>query len=295
MLALGCSWIQFTRTVAWPLIVLLLLAYLAATRGGWLADVVRKVRRFSAGSVSFEFELTNEGAKEAKAEFEESFDKYRKLLRGVFEAAASRHQLWEGLRGLVQDEVMPLIRSTMGRDGDAVEDGANPTPLTVEDLKLRATLHVQDILFRDALYQLLDYCPRGRDGGRGRVFSIRFGVVGLAWRLERSVARTVPGGAPREYLIEHMAFTKDEPALAGFSRRSFAAILLRAPEDQRQIGILYLDSTTENAFGEGESQETFVQKLELVANSSPLAKRLEKVVTEASNVGPSMDFYDSYS
>ena len=48
----------------------------------------------------------------------------------------------------------------------------------------RATVHIPDVLFSDTLYQLLDYWPKGKGGGRR--FSARFGILGLAWRLEES-------------------------------------------------------------------------------------------------------------
>jgi hypothetical protein len=52
------------------------------------------------------------------------------------------------------------------------------------------TVHVDDIVFARFLYQLVDYYQKsGGPGGSGRRFSQRYGIIGQAWRLRKSVGR----------------------------------------------------------------------------------------------------------
>jgi hypothetical protein len=49
---------------------------------------------------------------------------------------------------------------------------------------LRATIHINDVIFPDYLYQLVDYYPG--DGGAHRRFSQRYGIIGRSWRSKTS-------------------------------------------------------------------------------------------------------------
>jgi hypothetical protein len=49
---------------------------------------------------------------------------------------------------------------------------------------LRGTIHVNDVIFPDYLYQLVDYYPAG--GGAHRRFSQRYGIIGRSWRSKTS-------------------------------------------------------------------------------------------------------------
>ena len=57
----------------------------------------------------------------------------------------------------------------------------------------RATVHIEDFLFQTFLQQLFNYYPAG--GRAGRAFSVRYGVIGKAWRSNKPYAagRLLPG------------------------------------------------------------------------------------------------------
>lgn len=123
--------------------------------------------------------------------------------------------------------------------------------------KFRATVHVEDALVRNALYQLVDYWPSGK--GAGRRFSVRFGILGRAWRLGYSLyASDVPvsedrGGRQRmkdvdgeKALIEQWGMTRAQARTAATGQRSFVCIVLH--DEGQRVGILYMDAQPARAF-----------------------------------------------
>ena len=117
---------------------------------------------------------------------------------------------------------------------------------------LRFTLHTPDILFADTLYQLVDYYPRG--GGRGRTFSFRFGIIGLAWRARGSFVRGEVPTDPQQ-LVRRWGMTNEEAVASGGGRQSFAAILLN-DEVETPIAIFYMDTAEKHAFGADNAEES---------------------------------------
>jgi hypothetical protein len=74
---------------------------------------------------------------------------------------------------------------------------AIPAVLAAHDVDMarpiRGTIHVPDIIFKEYLYQLTKYYVLTENGSRvegspGRRFSMRFGIIGRAWRLKESIA-----------------------------------------------------------------------------------------------------------
>jgi hypothetical protein len=63
----------------------------------------------------------------------------------------------------------------------------------------RCTIHIPDPIRYGRLYQLVDYCPAGL--GRGREFSIRFGIIGKVWRKESALLENdlLTPAAPRTH------------------------------------------------------------------------------------------------
>jgi hypothetical protein len=217
--------------LAWPIVVLIVVAALTLTAQGgrFVAALSQRVMTLSAFGVSLE--LTQEAATTAKATIETTFADYRSNVKREFDRQVAIQNIDGQLRKLVEgflwDHVPELVR---------------------EDF--RCTIHVPDILFSEAIYQLLDYYPKG--GGRGRVFSSRYGIVGATFRSEHDQYRpNVP--TEMESLIVRWGMTSQEAAAAGQGRRSFSCFAVGRGEHQPMLGVLYMDTRVENAFGAGQS------------------------------------------
>jgi hypothetical protein len=117
-------------------------------------------------------------------------------------------------------------------------------------LEFRSTIFVQDVLFEDVIYQLLDYYPKGR--GRGRTFSRRFGILGRTWRTGQ---HETEGRIPAEVddLVRYWGMTSDEAARAGQGRHSFSCVVLKETQDS-PVGVLYLDAREPDAFGSSPAE-----------------------------------------
>jgi hypothetical protein len=89
----------------------------------------------------------------------------------------------------------------------------------------RCTIHVPDILFQETLYQMFDYLPKEKTGGKGRIRSSRFGIIGLTWRTEVS---KILGNINNDSntLIEKWGMDKFE-STSSSEIKSFAAIILK--------------------------------------------------------------------
>jgi hypothetical protein len=110
---------------------------------------------------------------------------------------------------------------------------------------------VQDLLFADALYQLLDYYPY-QGSGRGRSFSSRSGIIGKAWRLGKSqYAEVVP--VEEGKLILDWGMTRAEADNAGHGRQSFACVVLGSADEK--LGLVFFDSPSPKAFGENKDSK----------------------------------------
>lgn len=230
------SAIDWAETLVWPsvaVVVALLTIVAFATNAGkefrrWLHDRLKGVEAFG-----IRVELTEQAARETRTTIDESFAVIRRRLRREFDDAVRREHLREALERLLE-EVLPIVAH------------GNPA---LADLDFRATIYVEDALLRGYLYQLLDYYPRG-SGTRGRFISVRFGIVGRAWRSSRN---QVQGDIPVEAveLVELWGMTAQEARAAGQGRHSCLAVpLLAGPAP---IGVLYMDATAINVFGDDEN------------------------------------------
>jgi hypothetical protein len=121
-----------------------------------LADSLRTLRRIKAAGV--ELTLDPEAAREIRA-------KSTAVVRGDYERKADSEvrklHAWDKFTRIIEDTVRPLA-----------QDG------------FRSTIHIEDMLEPESLYQLLDYIyvsePQGPPKTRGRRNSIRFGIIGRA-------------------------------------------------------------------------------------------------------------------
>jgi hypothetical protein len=260
--------VSLAGKIAWPLALLLALVMV-----GWNSRLrrifgagTRLVRKVSAGGIEMEISA-------------EAVDEVRDKLRGSFrELVGSARNEFERMADL-QD---------IDRKLEAVIEGACVSRISGNRPKgLRATIHVRDVVFKDYLYQLTDYYPIG--GGAHRRFSQRYGIIGRSWRSGKShgTGNAFGGRASAETLIEEWGMTRDETHGILNTRPSCLSILLRV--DTVPVGILYVDSTATDAFGDKAEAARLVITLETEPLVLKLALSVERALVPLRVGGPNLD------
>lgn len=269
--AASANWQAVAEAWAWPFTVLLIalsflvwLTYSTAAKPFLLA-LFGRIRKITAFGV--EFDLTAKAAIQTRTNVEAGFDELRSKVKRQFDMLVDSEGLNSKLLNLAENAVAKELSS----------DDAKRS--------YRCTIHIQDTLFEDVLYQLLDYYPQG--GGRGRTRSIRFGIIGRCARLNQpDIQPDVTTNT--EKLIEAWSMTPGEAAIVGRDRRSFAAIPL-LDTDQALLGILYVDARPSDAWTAhaGPVEEHPLYKVVVAyANQHGLIAALSRVVTKMREAGP---------
>jgi hypothetical protein len=259
--------IRLVDALVWPMATLALVLLLLTRPGrGLVAGIGSRVKRVSAFGV--EFELTPESATRVKADLEETLRTYRAAIVSEFDRQASILHIPDLRRRVVEDAVIPNLN---------VVQGVRPS--------YRCTIHVRDILLHEAMYQLLEYLPAAGSRSSGRTFSMRFGIVGQAWRTgESQMKEDIQPGDP--YVITDWGMLPEEAAAAGFGRRSFAAAVLQ--EGVVTVGVLYVDSSQQLAFNDHLNDEVRESSAR-IGLTSALAQ-LERTMRAR---GPALTIFDA--
>lgn len=212
--------------VEWPFVVFVVLLLMmrsreAAARLGGLFGGFRTIKIFGA-----ELELNPEVVRTAR----EALSSYRQQTQDECDEWARSSDMFRRLE---------RVAAELEKDEDAFPNGL--------PADYRCTVHVEDLLFSESLYQLVEYCPvRNGSGHRGRRWSIRRGIIGLAWRRDESLKE---GDVSAKDLVAEWGMTAREAgALTAVKvRQSVAAVILK---DQHgiKVGVIYMDSTAKDAF-----------------------------------------------
>lgn len=211
----------------WPGLVFIVLTFFTI----WPNRLRRLLSPFdSLNLFGAEFVLSRVGGEEV----EERLARLRKIEQEKFDKTVNERQIDRKHHALIDEYMRPVI------------PGFN-------SLQIRSTIHVQDLLFEDALYQLLDYYP-SQGSGRGRSFSSRRGIIGKAWRLSESQYAEVVPSSERELILE-WGMTDSEADTAGHNRHSFGCVILRSGGEK--LGLIYFDSPVKRAFGNDHNDPTW--------------------------------------
>jgi hypothetical protein len=208
----------------WPVLIASFLGYLF-----WSEQAPQRLARIFGQFKSVKlpgFEFLMQG--EARDSIHRAFADYREQAKKEFDKKAEALGMASQLKKVV----------------DGVCDQLDlPQALRAE---LRATIHVEDFLFENTLYQLLDYYPKG--GGSGRAFTARFGIIGKAWRSDESQIQEQVPTDPKQ-LVMDWGMTWGEARGKGIGKQSFACVVLWDKPNGRKVGLLYMDAEQQNAFG----------------------------------------------
>lgn len=205
------------KIITWPFVVLCGLLILM-----FVPSALRSVPLSTIDLFGTKLEFSKDKVDEVSLSAGEMFSGVGKKIDAAFQLNTSRMELEDCFR-----RTMEAIRAK-------IEPNSWPE-------NFRATLHVVDIVYGETLYQLIDYFPRG--GGKGRRKSIRFGIIGLAFRSEQD--QLEPNlQTSRPDLIKGWGMTGHEAAYAGGKGEAFACFVLRAPGSIHSplLGLLYMDA-----------------------------------------------------
>ena len=252
------DWLETIRVVIWPVVLLVVVLLLVLTKRGrrFFQQSVRQVKAFG-----IEVVLDAETAREVQVGAEKLFSDFRAEIRLYLERVNARDKLASRLQTVVTGSLIPFL------------DGAGLPTEGREDL--RCTVYVPDALFKGTLCQLIDYIDstgQQAGGGHGRVFTTRFGMIGIAWRLgTQDVAGTVP--TTPEELIRHWGMTRAQAKAAGRGRKSFVAVVLTDDTDV-PVGLVYADAFEENLFGDDATVGLLAAQVRQGARDTGLTERL---------------------
>jgi hypothetical protein len=255
------QWADLIKGLAWPAAVFGIFVLLVATRTGkrFLIGLSGSVRRVKAGGI--EIELKAETAAENKANLEEVFADYRRAVNSEFDRLVRAHHVKSLHDRLAENIITPKVQRGV-----------------------RSTVYVADILFASALYRLVGYYPRG--GGRGLVYSIRYGIIGKTWRLEGNQHELVP--TDQEQLVSLWGMTKPEAlhAVRDSARQGFACIIIESGD--ALVGLIYIDHKTSDGFSLSESA---CREIESSQEFKALASAVGKVTSEIAGRGPQLAIF----
>lgn len=216
------GFLEFIDIVIWPLVVVIGIAFLWSGRGKqFVRSVLRRTRSVKAFGIEVELEIGEEDARRLKADLEENFRGYRDEVIVEFDRQVRRFDVGRLLARLAEEVIEPVLGSKA--------DG------------YRCTVYVEDIVFKNVLYRLLNYYPGG--DGRGSTYSIRYGIIGRSWRHEQSEhPQKVPDD--RDALINTWGMTREEAA-SQKSPKSYMTYLLREKSGDPAVGMLFIESPHE--------------------------------------------------
>lgn len=128
-----------------------------------------------------------------------------------------------------------------------------------QDREFRCTIHIPDPIRYGRLYQLLDYCPSG--SGRGRDFSVRYGIIGKVWRMEKmqrandlfQTAKPVRAHEEEiDAIMSDWGMNRREAENALKHRSYFCFPLIH---EDRKVGLLYIDAKEKDSFDQAKEYD----------------------------------------
>lgn len=219
----------------WPLTVLLALWIVARSESSLsillgLFGALRRIKLFGA-----EIELNEQTKRRIQSAANEI-----ELALGDYKARADKELVKIVARYQVEQALSKFI------DSDPVKS------LTLKrDKGFRCTIHIPDPIRYGRLYQLVDYCPAGL--GRGREFSIRFGIIGKVWRTENALLENdlLTPAATRTHEEEIDKIMSDwgmdrRESESALKHRSYFCFPL--VYENRKVGLLYMDAEEKDSF-----------------------------------------------
>jgi hypothetical protein len=267
--------VQLATGIAWPvaliLVVLLFAFHPRLNRMLGLAKVVRKIK---AGGV--EMEINPEAVDAVRAELRQSVKELAEKAKDEYERMAKLMRIGEHLERVIMQSLPRILENNK-----IIEIPSD----------VRGTVHVQDIVFNEYLYQLTDYFPTRT--GSGRRFPQRYGIIGRSWRLGTSLGEGnafAAGKGEEKTLIEEWGMTREDVHARGKNQPAYLSVVLASTvDDDFPNGILYVDSNQVGAFGTDEVATKIAVQLETTPEVVALRKALERALAPLRLAAPNLD------
>lgn len=259
----GPWWSVLLGRLAWPFAFLFTLTFVAynARLARIFGFGTRLIRKISAGGV--EIEINSETVELAQRQLHGTF---QDLITG---AAQEYERIAE-----IQDIPTLVKNAIVSNVGSGIKG-------------FRGTIHVNDVIFPDYLYQLVDYYPNG--GGAHRRFSQRYGIIGRSWRskISHGTGDAFAGAGSVGVLIENWGMTEEEAHGQQVNTRpSCLSVVVR--HQSIPMGILFIDSTDKNAFGDDPAALAKAKAIEGSQSVLQLGEALSKTLAPLRTAAPSL-------
>jgi hypothetical protein len=255
-------WGQVIATLVWPMTLLIAMCFVAYNRrlGRIFGFGTRLVKKITAGGV--QIEINSETVELVQRQLHGTF---QELITG---AADEYERIAE-----IQD-VPTLLKNAIVANVPTSAKG------------LRGTVHVNDVIFPDYLYQLVDYYPRG--GGAHRRFSQRYGIIGRSWRSKTShgTGDAFAGAGSVEALVENWGMTEEEAQGQVNARPSCLSVVVK--HQSIPMGILFIDSVEKEVFGNDATALALAKKIETSAPVAQLGEALSRTLAPLRTAAPSL-------
>lgn len=284
------SWLRviWDSLLPWPILIIAIIAYLLFSNGApnRIESLLRPFQ--SVKLFGQEFVLNQWGGRNA----ETAIRFYRQEVQTKFDRKAKKLKIADKHKAVIDQYAAPIISELASNEASSEGELTKKQISKLTEKQVRSTIHIPDMLFDEALYQLLEYYPEHRQSPHGRSFPVRYGIIGKAWRLGKSQYESkVP--TSKERLIFEWGMTKGEAEQAGKGRQSFACIVLENKE--KALGIFYLDAPAEAAFGDNADAEKW-KKLENAirtgAEATKLIDALEAIHKDLLDSSPRVQIFD---
>ena len=171
-----------------------------------------------------EFTLTEEKVRNLGFELNEVFTHYRDQSKDEFTRLANAYNI---------DAKIETIAINV------FEWGKNEYKIDFSQANFRFTVHVPDILVNNSLYQLVPYYPMG--GGRGKTKSVRYGIIGKAFRSHELDKKDELDNKDVTILVKEWGFTKEE-AYASQNRPNWLMALSLCTTEDGAVGVFFCDA-----------------------------------------------------
>lgn len=264
--------IALVGMLVWPvtLVSLVLLLIFSRTLRQLFGVSSKIIRKISAGGI--EMEISSDAVDQVRDHLKSSFQDLVADARDQYDRMADLQDIESRISIIINNEIRGHFAGSKFPSD------------------LRATVHVRDIVFKEFLYQLVDYVPKG--GGSHRRFSQRYGIIGRSWRSAKSqgTGNAFHGLSSEDALVEQWGMTREEAHGMLNSKHSCLSVLLRS--GGIPVGILYIDTDQKDAFGEGGDANTFAARLEVSVNVKDLADAVERTMAPLRAAAPNLDLKD---
>jgi len=223
------------------------------------APLVRRLKIYGV-----EIEIDPKALEDLEERQNEIFQKLSKKIEKVATKTSKSLSIFDHLRDASREIIN--LRKTQG--------------LQSSDRNVRFTIHVKDSIFENHVYQLVDYYLPLNDSiavGKGRRFSVRYGIIGLCWRTRKShaTASAFVGSATAINDLKEKWSMTDAEADSAKSKPSCLAIALNGDNPSTQLGIIYADAVIPNFWGSDDpTSDNFAAQCEHLEAVKNLRKAL---------------------